>query len=79
MTSTIPTKEGYVPFHGYKTWYRIEGEREEPGRFPLLVLHGGPGATRAPFSPDYPLSRTGAGGTFPRLAGLRPAVADFPG
>ena len=25
----------------FKTWYRIVGEREEPGRLPLLVVHGG--------------------------------------
>jgi L-proline amide hydrolase len=36
--------EGYIPFKGYKTWYRIVGEREEPGKLPLLCLHGGPGA-----------------------------------
>jgi proline-specific peptidase len=37
--------EGRIPFHGYETWYRIEGEGEEPGKLPLLCLHGGPGAT----------------------------------
>src|SRR5215510_8893187 len=36
--------EGYAPFKGYQTWYRIVGEREEPGKLPLLCLHGGPGA-----------------------------------
>lgn len=37
--------EGYIPFKGYKTYYRIVGEGEEPGKLPLLCLHGGPGAT----------------------------------
>jgi proline-specific peptidase len=41
----MSAQEGYIPFHGYNTWYRIVGEREEPGKLPLLVLHGGPGAT----------------------------------
>lgn len=36
--------EGTIPFKGYQTWYRIVGEREEPGKLPLLCLHGGPGA-----------------------------------
>lgn len=36
--------EGYIPFKGYQTWYRIVGEKEEPGKLPLLCLHGGPGA-----------------------------------
>jgi L-proline amide hydrolase len=36
--------EGYIPFKGYQTWYRIVGEGEEPGKLPLLCLHGGPGA-----------------------------------
>lgn len=41
---THPIQEGYIPFKGYKTWYRIVGEKEEPGKLPLLCLHGGPGA-----------------------------------
>ncbi len=34
--------EGYVPFKGYQTWYRIVGVGDKT---PLLCLHGGPGAT----------------------------------
>src|SRR5215468_11765225 len=41
---TQPTTEGYIPFKGYQTWYKIVGEKEEPGKLPLLLLHGGPGA-----------------------------------
>jgi len=37
-------QEGTIPFKGYQTWYRIVGEKEEPGKLPLLCLHGGPGA-----------------------------------
>lgn len=37
-------QEGRIPFKGYSTWYRIVGEGEEPGKLPLLCLHGGPGA-----------------------------------
>jgi len=44
MNMTQPTTEGYIPFKGYKTWYKIVGEKEEPGKLPLLLLHGGPGA-----------------------------------
>lgn len=36
--------EGKIPYKGYETWYRIAGEGEEPGKLPLLALHGGPGA-----------------------------------
>lgn len=36
--------EGYMPFKGYKTWYRIVGENDL-GRLPLLTIHGGPGNT----------------------------------
>lgn len=39
-----PITEGYIPFKGYQTWYRIVGEKDEPGKLPLLCLHGGPGA-----------------------------------
>jgi pimeloyl-ACP methyl ester carboxylesterase len=38
--------EGFVPFRGYRTWYRITGERA-PGTLPLLCLHGGPGSSSA--------------------------------
>ena len=41
---TRPVHEGTIPFKGYETWYRIVGSGEEPGKFPLLCLHGGPGA-----------------------------------
>jgi len=37
--------EGFIPFRGYKTWYRSIGGGEEPGRHPVLLLHGGPGGT----------------------------------
>jgi proline iminopeptidase len=43
--SKIPIEEGFVPFRGYKTWYRIVGTGNEPGKLPLICLHGGPGAT----------------------------------
>ena len=36
--------EGTIPFKGLETWYRIVGDGEEPGKLPVLVLHGGPGA-----------------------------------
>ena len=44
MTVTRPVQEGAIPFHGYETWRRIVGDREEPGKLPLVCLHGGPGA-----------------------------------
>ena len=27
--------EGYVPFRGYKTWYRIVGDGEAEGKLPV--------------------------------------------
>ncbi|GAC1629552.1 MAG: proline iminopeptidase-family hydrolase [Chloroflexota bacterium] len=47
MEKTVSTfyKEGYMPFHGHKTWYRVVGEQTSDGKHPILVLHGGPGAT----------------------------------
>lgn len=36
-------KEGYMPFMGYKTYYRTVGERTD--KAPLILLHGGPGST----------------------------------
>ena len=37
-------QEGYIPFRKGKTYYRIVGENQ-PGKKPLLLLHGGPGST----------------------------------
>ena len=36
--------EGYMPYLGYQTYYRIAGECRD-GKQPLLLLHGGPGST----------------------------------
>ena len=44
MTALRPLQEGTIPFRGYATWDRVVGDGEEPGKFPLLCLHGGPGA-----------------------------------
>jgi L-proline amide hydrolase len=43
MSDPLPVTEGYVPFRGYRTWYRVYGADTE-GHAPLLMLHGGPGA-----------------------------------
>jgi L-proline amide hydrolase len=45
--------EGRADFDGHETWYRVEGELGAGGPPPLVVLHGGPGATH-----DYLLSLT---------------------
>lgn len=37
-------RDGYIDYHGYKTYYRIFGEQTDNGKLPLFVLHGGPGA-----------------------------------
>jgi proline-specific peptidase len=39
----FPTHEGFISFRGYRTWYRIVGDKEHARKFPLLCLHGGPG------------------------------------
>jgi len=37
--------EGYMPFKGHQTYYRIVGEKKENNKKPLILLHGGPGST----------------------------------
>ncbi len=37
--------EGYMPFKGFQTYYRVVGERKDNGKAPLICLHGGPGST----------------------------------
>jgi L-proline amide hydrolase len=57
----VSEHEGFVTFRGYRTWYRIVGDREG-GAVPLVALHGGPGSTRNYFAP------------LEGLAGERPVV-----
>jgi pimeloyl-ACP methyl ester carboxylesterase len=59
MNSEMPAKEGFVSFRGYNVWYRIVGDREASGRFPLLCLHGGPGASWDYFEPPEAMAGTG--------------------
>ena len=37
-------EEGYMPYLGYKTYYRVVGEKTG-NKKPLVLLHGGPGST----------------------------------
>ena len=50
---------GRIRFRGYETWYEIVGEREEPGRLPLLCLHGGPGSSHDALEPLRALAGRG--------------------
>lgn len=52
-------REGFIPLHGFRVWYRIVGEREDPGKSPLLVLHGGPGAAHDYLEPLEAMAATG--------------------
>ena len=40
----MSSDNGFLPFREFRTWYCVVGDREERGRLPLLVLHGGPGS-----------------------------------
>jgi proline-specific peptidase len=42
--TTWREREGTIPFAGHATSYRVVGDGEEPGEYPLFCLHGGPGA-----------------------------------
>ncbi|TAN32001.1 alpha/beta fold hydrolase [bacterium] len=39
----MKVREGHLGFRGHAIWYQVVGE-STPGRWPLLTLHGGPGA-----------------------------------
>jgi L-proline amide hydrolase len=51
-------REGHLDFRGHRIWYRVVGE-DVPGRFPLLTLHGGPGAAHDCIEPLGELSAEG--------------------
>jgi proline-specific peptidase len=62
MSSTLSARrEGFLPFRQFRVWYRIVGELDQPapGRFPLLVLHGGPGAPHNYLEPLGALAQSG--------------------
>lgn len=50
--------EGYMPFEGFKTYYRIVGESTQ-GKKPLVLLHGGPGSTHNYFEVLDKVAETG--------------------
>ena len=54
-----PTSEGRIPFKGYETWYQVWGDEDAPGKFPLLCLHGGPGAAHDYLEAIAALTTTG--------------------
>ncbi len=53
---TPPAREGFIPFLGYRTWFREVGEGD---RHPLLVLHGGPGGLHDYLEPLEQLAVSG--------------------
>jgi L-proline amide hydrolase len=59
MEISLPAEEGFIPFRGSKTWFRIVGDKDEPGKVPLICLHGGPGATHDYFGSLETLTNTG--------------------
>lgn len=59
MTTAAPSRESHLSFRGYKVWYRIVGEREDTNRWPVLCLHGGPGAPHDYLEPLEALAATG--------------------
>jgi L-proline amide hydrolase len=44
---TIPeaSSTGLVDFRDWQTWYRVSGDLQAASKTPVVVLHGGPGAT----------------------------------
>ena len=58
MPVQAQVKEGFMPFRGYKVYYRIVGERQE-GKAPIVLLHGGPGSTHNYFEVLDTIAATG--------------------
>lgn len=49
--------EGYMPYLGFRTYYRmVEPDEPDPSRLPLVLLHGGPGSTHNYFEVLDPLA-----------------------
>lgn len=55
-------REGRMAWNGYETWYRVVGEVEsDSGRTPVVICHGGPGASHDYCEPIAELNRFGRG------------------
>ena len=57
--NNLLVREGRLPFRGVTDWYRTVGGSSGPGKFPVLVLHGGPGAAHDYLEPIEALAATG--------------------
>ncbi len=55
----FPIHEAFISFHGYRTWYRIVGDKEDKEKLPLLCLHGGPGMSHDYLEPLEAIAETG--------------------
>lgn len=51
--------EGFVPFRGYRTWYRVVGGERSQEKLPVVLLHGGPGGTHDYLEPLEALAEVG--------------------
>lgn len=49
-------QDGFMPFRGFRTYYRIVGKKLD--KAPLLLIHGGPGSTHNYFEVLDPLAET---------------------
>ena len=73
-------REGYVPFEKYgkyKTYYKTFGECEK-GRYPLVILHGGPGMMHNYLLSIAPLADFGRQVVFYDQLGCGNSPADLP-
>jgi proline-specific peptidase len=61
MPSAAPVSEGFVPFRGFRSWYRVVVDlaQQSPAKLPLLVLHGGPDGPSDYLEPLEELADTG--------------------
>lgn len=54
----IAVTEGFAPFEGHQTWYKVTGDLGWP-KVPLVVVHGGPGCTHDYVDAFKDIARTG--------------------
>jgi L-proline amide hydrolase len=56
----MPDGEGRMVWNGHETWYRVVGELDPDARHtPVVICHGGPGASHDYCEPIADLSRSG--------------------
>jgi hypothetical protein len=59
MPSAAPVSEGFIPFRGFRTWYRVVGDLAQPALTPFTLKQGRSKVSRGHCGGSVPLLLAG--------------------